>query len=67
MGRKDRIINSIDDFDFVTLTVHAGEQANPQTDALCQQIDLATAFKLPKFGGKLMEVLMLETSTASHA
>lgn len=60
-------MDSIDDFDFETLAVHAGEHADPQTGALRQPIDMATAFKLPKFGGKLMEALLLETGTASHA
>jgi methionine-gamma-lyase len=57
----------MDDFDFETLAVHAGEEADPETGALRLPIDMATTFKLPKFGGKLMDALLLETSRAPHA
>ena len=59
--------DEFDDFDFETLAVHAGESANPETGAMRLPIDMATTFKLPKFGGKLMEALLLETSQAPHA
>ena len=54
-------------FDFETLAVHAGESADPETGAMRLPIDMATTFKLPKFGGKLMEALLLESATAPHA
>jgi canavanine-gamma-lyase len=57
----------MDEFDFETLAVHAGEEADPGTGALRLPIDMATTFKLPKFGGKLMDALLLETSRAPHA
>jgi methionine-gamma-lyase len=57
----------MDEFDFETLAVHAGEEADPETGALRLPIDMATTFKLPKFGGKLMDSLLLETSRAPHA
>ena len=37
-------------------------EADPQTGALRLPIDMATTFKLPKFGGKLMDALLLETA-----
>jgi cystathionine beta-lyase/cystathionine gamma-synthase len=57
----------MDEFDFETLAVHAGEEADPETGALRLPIHMATTFKLPKFGGKLMDALLLETSRAPHA
>jgi methionine-gamma-lyase len=57
----------MDEYDFETLAVHAGEEADPETGALRLPIDMATTFKLPKFGGKLMDALLLETSRAPHA
>jgi len=59
--------DSFDDLDFETLAVHAGESASPETGGLRLPIDMATTFKLPKFGGKLMEALLLENSQAPHA
>lgn len=59
--------DEFDDFDFETLAVHAGESADPGTGALRLPIDMATSFKLPKFGSKLMDALLLETSQAPHA
>jgi methionine-gamma-lyase len=57
----------MDEFDFETLAVHAGEEADPETGALRLPIDMAITFKLPKFGSKLMEALLLESSRAPHA
>jgi methionine-gamma-lyase len=62
-------MDALDEFDGLnleTLSVHAGEQADPQTGALRSPIDMATTFKLPKFGGKLIESLLLESSDAAH-
>ena len=57
----------MDEFDFETLAVHAGEEADPQTGALRLPLHMATTFKLPKFGGKLMDSLLLGSSRAPHA
>ena len=54
-------------FDFDTLAVHAGEEADPQTGAMRLPLHMATTFKLPRFGGKLFEALMLESPRAAHA
>lgn len=59
--------DDLDNFEFETRAVHAGEKADPQTGAMRLPIDMATSFKLPKFGGKLMEALLMETSQAPHA
>jgi cystathionine beta-lyase/cystathionine gamma-synthase len=56
-----------EEFDFETYAVHAGEEPDAETGSLRLPIDMATTFKLPKFGGKLMESLLLETSRAPHA
>ncbi len=57
----------MEEFDFETFAVHAGEHADPQTGALRLPIDMATTFKLPKFGGRLIDALLLETAHAPHA
>ena len=59
-------MNAFDDFNFETLAVHAGEQADPETGALRLPLHMATTFKLPKFGGALMNALLMETSRAPH-
>lgn len=59
--------DDLDNFEFETRAVHAGEKADPQTGAMRLPIDMATTFKLPKFGGKLMDALLLETSQAPYA
>lgn len=56
-----------DDFEFETYAVHAGEQADPATGALRLPIHMATTFKLPKFGGALMDALLMETARAPYA
>jgi len=60
-------MNPFNNLDFETLAVHAGEEADPETGALRLPLHMATTFKLPKFGGKLMDSLLLETSRAPHA
>jgi methionine-gamma-lyase len=59
-------MNEANDLDFETLTVHAGEGADPETGALRLPLHMSTTFKLPKFGGALMEALLLETTRAPH-
>jgi methionine-gamma-lyase len=52
----------MDEFDFETLAIHAGEDADPATGALRQPLHMATTFKLPKFGVKLFDALMMDSS-----
>ena len=52
----------MDEFDFETLAVHAGENADPTTGALRMPLHMATTFKLPKFGIKLFDALMMDSS-----
>jgi cystathionine beta-lyase/cystathionine gamma-synthase len=56
----------MDDLDFETLAVHAGEEADSETGALRLPLHMATTFQLPKFGGALMNALLMETSDAPH-
>jgi cystathionine beta-lyase/cystathionine gamma-synthase len=51
----------MDEFDFETLAVHAGEEADPTTGALRLPLHMATTFKLPKFGIKLFDALMMDS------
>ncbi len=57
----------MDEFDFSTLAVHAGEEADPETGAMRLPIDMATTFKLPPFGPKLVDALMLDSPQPPHA
>ena len=57
----------MDEFDFETLAVHAGESADPATGALRQPIHMATTFKLPKFGTKLFDALMMDSTRPPFA
>jgi cystathionine beta-lyase/cystathionine gamma-synthase len=54
-------------YDFDTLAVHAGEGADPESGALRLPLHMATTFKLPGFGVKLFEALMLESPRSPHA
>lgn len=55
------------EFDFETIAVHAGETADPATGALRLPLHMATTFKLPPFGIKLFDALMLNSPGAPHA
>jgi methionine-gamma-lyase len=55
------------DFDFETLAVHAGESADPATGALRLPLHMATTFKLPKFGIKLFDALMMDSARPPFA
>jgi len=57
----------MDEFDFDTLAVHAGESADPATGALRLPLHMATTFKLPPFGIKLFDALLLNSPQAPHA
>lgn len=57
----------MDEFDFETLAIHAGESADPFTGALRLPLHMATTFKLPKFGIKLFDALMMDSSRPPFA
>lgn len=44
-----------------TISVHAGEGADPITGALRQPINMSTTFKLPGFGTKLFDALFMDS------
>lgn len=49
-----------------TNAVHAGEHFDPETGALRQPIQMATTFKLPQFGIKLFNALMMEDAKSPY-
>jgi cystathionine beta-lyase/cystathionine gamma-synthase len=53
--------------DFETLAVHAGEEADPETGAMRLPLHMATTFKLPPFGTKLMDALLMQSPHPPHA
>lgn len=53
--------------DFETLAVHAGEEPDPETGALRLPLHMSTTFKLPGFGIKLFDALMMESARPPHA
>ena len=55
----------MDEFDLETLAIHAGESADPTTGAMRLPLHMATTFKLPKFGIKLFDALMMDSSKSS--
>jgi methionine-gamma-lyase len=55
------------EFDFETLAVHAGESPDPATGALRLPLHMATTFKLPKFGVKLFDALMMDSARPPFA
>lgn len=54
-------------YELETLAIHAGEEPEPQTGALRSPIHMATTFKLPNFGRKLFDALLLESDQPPHA
>jgi methionine-gamma-lyase len=52
---------------FETLAVHAGEEPDPISGATRLPLHMATTFKLPRFGGKLIDALLLESDNPPHA
>ncbi|MFL7810893.1 MAG: PLP-dependent transferase, partial [Anaerolineae bacterium] len=50
-----------------TLALHAGEQPDPTTGALRVPIHMAASFKLPRFGKRLFDALLLEGDEPPHA
>lgn len=57
----------MDEYDFETLAVHAGEGVDPVTGALRLPLHMATTFKLPKFGIKLFDALMMDSARPPFA
>ena len=57
----------MNEFDFETLAIHAGESADPATGALRLPLHMATTFKLPKFGVKLFDALMMDSARPPFA
>lgn len=55
------------DFSLDTLAIHAGERPDPETGALTPPIHTSAAFKLPGFGPKLFDALMMESHQPPHA
>jgi cystathionine beta-lyase/cystathionine gamma-synthase len=54
-------------YELETLALHAGEEPDPQTGALRLPIQMATSFRLPGFGPKLFDALLMESDTPPHA
>jgi methionine-gamma-lyase len=50
-----------------TLAVHAGEEPDPETGALRLPLHMATSFRLPGFGKKLFDALLMESDRPPHA
>jgi len=57
----------MEEFNFETLAIHAGESADPTTGAMRLPLHMATTFKLPKFGIKLFDALMMDSSHPPYA
>lgn len=57
----------MNEFDFETIAVHAGESADPATGALRLPLHMTTTYKLPKFGIKLFDALMMDSSRPPFA
>jgi cystathionine beta-lyase/cystathionine gamma-synthase len=54
-------------YELDTLAIHAGEEADPQTGALRLPLHMATSFKLPGFGRRLFDALLMESDRPPHA
>ncbi|MBN1659374.1 MAG: aminotransferase class I/II-fold pyridoxal phosphate-dependent enzyme [Anaerolineae bacterium] len=50
-----------------TLALHAGEAPDPETGALRVPIQMAASFRLPRFGQRLFDALLLEGDRPPHA
>jgi methionine-gamma-lyase len=57
----------MDEYALETLALHAGEEPDPQTGALRLPLHMATSFKLPGFGPKLFDALLMESDRPPHA
>ena len=54
-------------YELETIALHAGEEPDPQTGALRLPLHMATSFKLPGFGRKLFDALLMESDRPPHA
>jgi cystathionine beta-lyase/cystathionine gamma-synthase len=54
-------------YELETLAVHAGEEPDPETGALRLPLHMATSFRLPGFGKKLFDALLMESDRPPHA
>jgi len=57
----------MEEFDFETLAIHAGESPDLTTGATRMPLHMATTFKLPKFGIKLFDALMMDSADPPFA
>ena len=57
----------MDEYALETLALHAGEDPDAQTGALRLPLHMATSFKLPGFGRKLFDALLMESDRPPHA
>ena len=57
----------MDKYQIETLAVQAGEEPDPVTGAMRLPIEMATTFKLPPFGKKLIDALLLDGPKPAHA
>jgi len=57
----------MEEFDFETLAIHAGENPDPTTGATRLPLHMATTFKLPKFGIKLFDALLMDSANPPYA
>jgi methionine-gamma-lyase len=54
-------------YELETLALHAGEEPDPETGALRLPLHLAASFKLPGFGRRLFDALLMESDRPPHA
>jgi cystathionine beta-lyase/cystathionine gamma-synthase len=54
-------------YELETLALHAGEEPDPDTGALRLPVHMATSFKLPGFGRRLFDALLMESDRPPHA
>ncbi len=52
---------------FDTLSIHSGEDADPETGALRQPLHMSTTFKLPGFGVKLFDAIYMDSDRPPFA
>jgi cystathionine beta-lyase/cystathionine gamma-synthase len=57
----------MDEYALETLAIHAGEEPDPQTGALRLPLHMATSFKLPGFGPRLFDALLMDSDRPPHA
>ena len=54
-------------YELETLALHAGEEPDPETGALRLPLHMAASFKLPGFGRRLFDALLMESDRPPHA